>query len=654
MGAFPGGTPLTGAGAPADPDSRAPRAAGPGALTLAGLGALLVVTTLAIAPAIDGAFTFDEHVGVAGNRAIHPGAPASSALAYRFSPDQARPLFFLSLWMDARLHGLAPRGFRMTNVLLHLLCGLVVFLLLRRAALFCRPAGTHAAMAEGAALAGTALFLLHPLQSESVIYIWGRSGVMATLLTLLALLAAPVGGTPAGPGTHTAAARPPLRAMIPAWTLLALALAAKEEGMILPLIALVWWVVVEGRPPRRALAAAVRLAVPVVAFMALRMVLLGATGRQVYVRSVADNILGQGVVNLRMIACTVWPAGLSIDHAVGVPPTPTGLAAVAACLALLAAGTFGALRLRTPAFRAACAGAVLHAAGTLLYWLVPLPDLMSERRAYLPLFGAALTLTSLLTGAAGRPGRRPTSAGAGRRVLALTLVPALAIAALLAPALRARARLWADPKLLWEEAARLTPATARPHINLGVIATDRGDMDEAATQFDRAIALEPRNPEALYNSGRLRLERGDLLGAEADLRASVAFDPTVSRARINLAVALLRQGRVPAAEEQLRAALAIDPGDPRGLTNLAEILRATGRAAEALPLYRQALDSDPGYAHAAARLGVALEEAGDRAGALSAYREYIERGPSSDTDAAAVRARIEALMTALAAPGSIR
>jgi hypothetical protein len=101
-----------------------------------------VVTALTVAPAVDGAFTFDEHAGVAGNRAIHPGAPVSSALAYRFSPDQARPLFFLSPWMDARLHGLAPRGFRITNVVLHLVCGIVVFLLLRRATLMCRPGRT--------------------------------------------------------------------------------------------------------------------------------------------------------------------------------------------------------------------------------------------------------------------------------------------------------------------------------------------------------------------------------------------------------------------------------------------------------------------------------------------------------------------------------
>jgi len=654
MGAFSGGAPLIRAGAPATPESPIRPSGRPAAWTLAALGALLVLTALAVTPALDGAFTFDEHAGVAGNRSIHPGAPAAAALAYRFSPDQTRPLFFLSLWMDARLQGMAPRGFRTTNVALHLACGIVVFLLLRRAAMACRPAGERAGAAEGAALAGTALFLLHPLQSESVIYIWGRSGVIATLLALLALLLTPASGTPRGAGPDAVTARVSPRALIPAWALLTLALAAKEEAIILPLVAFAWWVIVERQPARRALAVAAWLAMPVVVFVALRIPLLGAAGRQVHVRSVTDNILGQGVVNLRMVGLTLWPAGLSIDHAVGVPSKPAGLAAVAGCLALLVAGVLGALRLRQPAFRAASAGTIIYAAGTILYWLVPLPDLMSERRAYLPLFGAALTLTALLNEAACRWGRRPVSAGSRRRVVALALVPPLALAAFLAPALRARARLWADPRLLWEEAERLAPDTARPHINMGVFAADRGDMEGASAEFDRAIDLEPRNPEALYNRGRLRLERGDIAGAEADLQTSVAIDPTVPRARISLAVALTRRGSLRAAEEELRAALAIDPGDPRGLTNLAEVLRAGGRAAEALALYRQALVSDPAYAHAAARLGVALEEAGDRAGALAAYRDYLARGPSSDTDAAAVRARIDAIEAALAAPGSIR
>jgi len=656
MGAFPEGAPLIRAGVPPIPESHAPRAGGPAAWTMVVLAVLLAVTALAVVPAVDGAFTFDEQAGVADNRALYPGSPASAAATYRFSPDQVRPLFFLSLWTDARLHGMAPKGFRTTNILLHMMTGLVVFLLLRRAALFCRPAGTHTGIAEGAALAGTAFFLLHPLQAESVIYIWGRSGLLATLLALLALLVASSPGRPPDSGRDTPTAPLSLPTLIPAWTLLALALAAKEEAMILPLLAVVWWAAVEGRPLLRAAADAIRLALPVAMFVALRLALLGVAGRQVYVRSVAANILGQGVVSLRMAALTAWPAGLSIDHAVGMPATSMGLAAVAACAVLLGGSLFGALRLRTPALRAACAGVILYAAGALLYWLIPLPDLMSERRAYLPLFGAALTVTSLLIAASTRRGGGATSDRSRARTTFLCLIPTVVITALLAPALRARAHLWADPALLWEEAARRAPAAGRPHINIGVIAAEHGNLDAAAAQFDRAIALEPRNPEALYNRGRLRLERGDVTGAEADLAASVAVDPTVPRARINLAVALIRQGRLSDAEEQLRAALAFDPGDPRGLTNLAEVLRATGRGGEALALYRRALDSDPGYVRAAARLGVALEEAGDSEGALAAYREYLERAPADGAaaDAAAVRARIEALEAALAAPGSIR
>src|SRR6185436_15407983 len=192
----------------------------------AALLALFALTALAVAPAFDGDFTFDEQGGLADNRAVHPGARLADALAFRYSPDQSRPLFFLSLWLDARWHGMAPRGFRITSLLLHLLCGAMVYLLLRR-------------VSSAGALAGTALFLLHPLQAESIIYIWGRSEVLSTLLGLAALLVL----TPAAaePGRS---APGPLAApwhWLLAWLLLILALAAKEEAVVLPLIAFVFW-----------------------------------------------------------------------------------------------------------------------------------------------------------------------------------------------------------------------------------------------------------------------------------------------------------------------------------------------------------------------------------------------------------------------------
>ena len=608
-------------------------------IVTASLIVLLIATAAACLPAIDAPFTFDEQAGVAANRAVHPGASWRDALTYRFSPDQSRPLFFASLLLDARLHGMAPRGFRRTDVILHLLAGLLVWMLLRRALrhtlrrMLPRPADPFrtARRAEWAALAGTAVFLLHPLQSESILYIWGRAGVLSALGGFVALLAVPWPDEAPGGRPRT------LLRWAAALLAAAVALASKEDAVALPAIALVVWTVAECRPWRPSLLRALMLALPVLLFLFLRAFVLGSVGRQVYARSVSDNLLIQGMVTLRYLGLTLFPFPQSVDHVQPFPGLFAGLGTIVVCLAIAVGAILAAQRARGTATRFAAAGILVGAAGLLLYWVVPVADVMPERRIYPAMLGAAYT-----------------AAGVAFAIAPRGLWPALLLAALLTPALRARANLWADSRLLWEEAARRGPERARPLINLGVLAADAGDPVRAGMLFDRALALEPQNAEALYNRGRLRLDQGNAEGARDDLEASVAADPTIPRARINLGIARLRLGDMAGAERDFRSALDIDPGDPRGLTNLAEVRRASGSPDEAIALYREALESDSGYAHAAGRLGVALEEKGDRRGALTAYREYLARGAATDTDRRAVEAKVRDLEAALATPETIR
>ena len=572
------------------------------------LALLLVVTFLCCLPAVNAPFVYDEHAGIEDNRVVHPGARLADAVAFRYSPDQARPLFFASLLLDADLWGMRPAGFRLTGFLLHLACGVLLWLLLAR------PPGT-----PESALAGTAVFLLHPLQSESVLYIWGRSELLSTLFGLAAvLLALRAGGR---------------SDRVPAlWTgalaCLALGLAAKEEAIIVPVIFFLWWTLAEGRPAKTGLARATALAVPVIFFLVVRAVALGGVGRQVYVRSVGDNILGQGVATLKMIRLFFLPIGQTVDHPTGVPGAFLGWLAVTACAALVAAaGWVAAAAVRRSgdrpiAARIAC-GVLIAAVATVLYWLVPLPDLACERRLYLPLVGAALSVSAILSG-----GGRRTWLAAGTLVL------------LLAPAMALRARVWADPIRLWSEAARFAPRKARPLINLGVVAAEQGETGRATELFSRALALEPRNTEALFNRGKLHLDAGEYAQAIEDLKSAVDSNPGFVRALINLAIARIDTGDLGGAEEDLRAALAIEPQNPRALTNLAEVMRARKRTDEAVALYRAALDADPTYSHAAARLGVTLETLGDRQGALGAYREFLVRGTTSPTDRDAVLKKV--------------
>jgi tetratricopeptide (TPR) repeat protein len=573
-------------------------------------------------PAADAPFTFDEQAGIADNRAIRPGAPLREAILYRYSPDQARPVFFASLLFDADLWGRGPRGFRVIGFLMHLACGAILYLLLRRSDGRAPGAGAAApGDSLAAALGGTALFLLHPLQSESVLYIWGRSEVLSTLFGLLAVLLALTSGE--------RPTRPERLYLLLAGALACevLALGSKEEAVVVPLIFFMWWRWVEGRPVRPGTLRALALGVPVVLFLLWRAWVLGGIGRQVFARSIADNVLGQGVVTLRMLRLFVLPFGQSIDHPAEVPGLLAGTLAIAACL-LIVGWAIVVLRAgdASPALRRIACGVLVAAAGTVLYWGVPLPDLMCERRAYLPLAGAALTVSGVVQYARRRAG------------LAVAL-----IVLLLAPAMAARGRVWSDPRRLWEEAARIAPLNARPPINLGVMAAERGDFARALQLFDQAVRREPANPEALFNRGKLHRDAGRHDQAVADLRAAIAASPGMVKARINLAIALMDVHDLAGAESELRAALRIDPWDPRALTNLGEVLRATGRPREAVVLYREALDADPTYSHAAARLGVTLENLGDRQGALAAYREFLARGTASISDREAVIGKVKAL-----------
>ena len=594
------------------------------------VGLVFLATFVCCLPAAGAPFTFDEQAGIADNRVVHPGASFGEALRYRYSPDQARPVFFASLLVDADLWGPGPRGFRLTGFLLHLACGAVLYLLLRR------PSGTTARTTAAATLGGTALFLLHPLQSESVLYIWGRSEILSTLFGLLAvLLALASADRGAGPG-HTPAL------MAGAVACLVLALGAKEEAVVIPAVFFIWWRWAEGRPVRPGLARAAALGLPVLVFLVWRAAALGGVGRQVFARSVGDNVLGQGVVTLRMLRLVLLPFGQSIDHAAEVPGPLTGALALGACALIVGLAVYalrgtggpgaGERAARGPDGRnndargRMAAGILIAAAGTALYWAVPLPDLMSERRAYLPLVGAALAMSGLLRLVERRAG----------------LIAALVVA-LLAPALAARARLWSDPGHLWEEAATRAPHKARPLINLGVMAAERGDLATAQRLFDEAVEREPANAEARFNRGKLHRDAGRHDQAVADLRAAIASSPGMVKARINLAIALMDVRDLAAAEEELKTALRIEPRDPRALTNLGEIQRATGRPGDAVVLYREALAADPTYSHAAARLGVTLENLGDRQGALAAYREFLARGTASSADRDAVLAKVRAL-----------
>jgi tetratricopeptide (TPR) repeat protein len=151
------------------------------ALVVAGL---LAVAFATFAPALEGAFIWDDHPLIEHNRHV-AGRDVARALERRFWDvalvedvgSYYRPLVTLSYILDRHLHGLDPRGFHLTNLLLHLGACLAGFVLLSRLLGALLPAAM-----------GTLLFAVHPSRAEAVAWISGRCDLLMGLFAILALL----------------------------------------------------------------------------------------------------------------------------------------------------------------------------------------------------------------------------------------------------------------------------------------------------------------------------------------------------------------------------------------------------------------------------------------------------------------------------------
>src|SRR6266567_2661466 len=146
-------------------------------LAMAGIVSLvaLVVALWLYSPALRGAFVFDD-------------LSLPFALDTRDTPlarwlSGVRPVLMFSYWLNTRIWGNDPLSFHALNVVIHALNSGLVFLVLHR---ILTKAQWPAERANVASLTGACMFLIHPLQTESVSYVAGRSESLLSFFVLLA------------------------------------------------------------------------------------------------------------------------------------------------------------------------------------------------------------------------------------------------------------------------------------------------------------------------------------------------------------------------------------------------------------------------------------------------------------------------------------
>ncbi|ODS63088.1 MAG: hypothetical protein ABS41_07925 [Arenimonas sp. SCN 70-307] len=151
---------------------------------------LVLLAAAAYWPGLNGGFLFDDYHNIQVNPAIQLSSLDAESLQRAAGAYQAggygRPLATVSFALDHYFQGKDPAGFKRTNIALHALNTLLVFLLASRLLALPRAAP---AWSVWAALAIAAGWAIHPLQVSTVLYVVQRMEILVATATLLGLLA---------------------------------------------------------------------------------------------------------------------------------------------------------------------------------------------------------------------------------------------------------------------------------------------------------------------------------------------------------------------------------------------------------------------------------------------------------------------------------
>jgi tetratricopeptide (TPR) repeat protein len=169
-------------------------------------------------------------------------------------------------------------------------------------------------------------------------------------------------------------------------------------------------------------------------------------------------------------------------------------------------------------------------------------------------------------------------------------------------------------------------ANATLHNMLGLVLLKQGKLDEAASEFNQAIALHP-DFVYHYNLGLLLQLQNKLDEAAAECRRAIALDPREPGGHMCMAGVLWKQGKIADATVAIRRAVRLDPKSADLHTNLGAVLSTQGKLDDAIVEYHQAIALDPRYAPAHFNLGNALEKQRKSDDAIGEYREAIKLDP---------------------------
>ena len=417
-----------------------------------------------------GVFQFDDYNVIVDNGGVHTWGAYLAGL-----PRGIRPLLKFTYTLNWT-SGLGLFGFHLVNVGLHAANAVMLFFLASRVG--------GPSISRFAALLPALLFAVHPVQTEAVTYISGRSGSLMAFFYLGSLLAY-LRGRERGSRLLLYLASP---------VLFLFAVASKEVALTLPFAFVLCEAVRRERAGWKETLRDQAVHWGLLAALAVFLLAHAGYGRLLAacfdIRGVAANLLTQVHGIGYLLSRLAMPYAMNIDPDLPVfsPGSPVPLPEALLLAALLAAGIVGLKNRSMAGF--GILWFFLHLLPTNSF--IPRLDVANDRQLYLASWGLFITVAAGADILREKWGARQVTAVAALLVIALGLLTV------------SRNTVYRSEVALWEDTARKSPGKARAWNNLGYAYQQVGRFRDAEAAYLRALQVDPGYALARGNLERSR------------------------------------------------------------------------------------------------------------------------------------------------------
>ncbi|MDZ7832227.1 MAG: tetratricopeptide repeat protein [Desulfobacterales bacterium] len=512
-------------------------------------------------------------------------------------------------------------SYHLTNIIIHLASGLVLFFLVRLTlARFAPAIGTNPWAAPGAiAFFAALIWLVQPVNTQAVTYIVQRMTSLMVFFYILSLFLYAWGRSrwqDTGRLTPKAAA-----ALFGCGLAGICAVISKQNAGMLPVMILAyeWFFFQDLRLSLSRKQVYWIIGVSAV-FIAIALLYLGGDPLERILRAytrreftLAERVMTEWRVVIYYITLFFYPhpTRLILDHDYPLSIAPvqpmTTLICLVALITLAGLTLYLARRHRLIAF-------------CLLWFLANLViessvigiEIIYEHRTYLPFMfliagGVHLALTRI----------RPTKAALAGLCIITVVFSIWA---------HQRNTIWQSRVAFWADNAKKAPNDFRPHHDLGAAFYDAGQIDNAINQYRKALALKPGHADTLNNLGNAFKRKGRMNQAITYYNRAIKINPRHTKARINLAGALIQQGQFETALDHLNQVLTRGP-NAEAHVNAGAALARMNRIDEAIKHFKKALAIHPDIAETHNNLGVLLIQKGDYQAAKNHFKAALRLRP---------------------------